>query len=393
MATGDEQQPMIIGEEQQPSTAGVSVRKKTRALTPLTESLAEAPTGAVALQAALQEIRQLREERMQQQILFASQLQQRDEARVQQQANFEAQLHQRDEVLRRMEERIRLQEQQNQLSRLNNNSEIRSVNVEETVPCVVINKELGYKLKPDIYDGTVPLREFFSQFELIARANSWSEATKNVALISSLRGKARAVLECVENVNSLTYAELKSKLELRFGEGYLSQTYYSQFTNRKQKLGEDEATLGSDIERLSQLAYPECPHQTRDKIACAQFVAALSNTFVKRTLQLEGLTSLKMAIQRAMAIRAIQESNLGNQKNFNNKFEKNFERKFNKCDGEKNGNNFKNKSKNNERSEGKKFSGRNFEGRKKIVKECWQCGSTGHFRAECPSLKNKVKEN
>lgn len=29
----------------------------------------------------------------------------------------------------------------------------------------------NYKLKPDTFDGTVPLREFFSQFNLIARAN------------------------------------------------------------------------------------------------------------------------------------------------------------------------------------------------------------------------------
>lgn len=31
---------------------------------------------------------------------------------------------------------------------------------------------LGYKLKPDSYDGTTPLREFLNQFKLIARANN-----------------------------------------------------------------------------------------------------------------------------------------------------------------------------------------------------------------------------
>ena len=92
---------------------------------------------------------------------------------------------------------------------------------------------------------------------------------------------------------------------MRFGESYLAQYYYSQFTNRKQRSGEDEATLGSDIERLSNLAYPDCSHQVRDKIACAQFVTALSNGFVRRTLQLEGITSLKMAVQRAMAVKVI----------------------------------------------------------------------------------------
>jgi len=113
-------------------------------------------------------------------------------------------------------------------------------------------------------------------------------------LLSSLRGKARAVLETLQDVSLVEFAELKSKLELRFGEGPLSQNYYVQFTNRKQKFGEDLATLGSELDRLVRLAYPECPHEIRDKIACAQFISAIFDNFVKRTLQLENITSLKI---------------------------------------------------------------------------------------------------
>jgi len=43
-----------------------------------------------------------------------------------------------------------------------------------------IHVDLDLKLKPDTYDGTVPLREFFAQFELIARASRWNEMTKIV---------------------------------------------------------------------------------------------------------------------------------------------------------------------------------------------------------------------
>jgi hypothetical protein len=60
--------------------------------------------------------------------------------------------------------------------------------------------------------------------------------------------------------------------------------YYTQFINRKQKFSEDFATLGADVERLSRLAYPECSKEVRDKIACAQFVTALSEEFIKRTV-------------------------------------------------------------------------------------------------------------
>jgi len=57
---------------------------------------------------------------------------------------------------------------------------------------------------------------------------------------------------------------------------------------------------------LSLLAYPECTKKVRNKIACAQFIAALTDGFIKRTLQLEGVNSLRTALERAMAIKAIQ---------------------------------------------------------------------------------------
>jgi len=171
-----------------------------------------------------------------------------------------------------------------------------------------LNSELGFKLKPNNYDGSVPLREFITQFDLIARANNWSDSHKTVALAACLRGKARSILDGIFEIENLKFEDLKSKLELRFGDGHLAQTYYTQFTNRKQRNSEDLASLGADLERLSRLAYPECSHEVRDKIACAQFIAALSDGFLKRTLQLENITSLKVAVERAMAVKVIQEN-------------------------------------------------------------------------------------
>jgi len=143
-------------------------------------------------------------------------------------------------------------------------------------------------------------------------------------------------LESVSDLENLSYDELKSKLKLRFGETPSLQNYYSQFTNQRQKFGEDIASLGSDLERLSQLAYPECSQIIRDKIACAQFVSALSDRFVSRILQLEGITSLRGAIVRAKTVKLIQESNFEQRKknvnfedrkeNGNNNFNGNFNR-------------------------------------------------------------------
>jgi len=46
------------------------------------------------------------------------------------------------------------------------------------------------------------------------------------------------------------------------------------------------------------LAYSECFLEVREKIACAQFISALTEGFIKRILQLEGVNSLKVTIER-----------------------------------------------------------------------------------------------
>jgi len=251
--------------------------------------------------------------------------------------------------------------------------------------CVYTHGELGFKLKPDTYDGTVSLREFFAQFELIARASRWNATAKTVALASCLRGKARAVLESVENLANLDYAELKSRLELRFGEGQLSQDYYASFTSRRQKFGEDFASFGADLERLCRLAYPEGTFTLRDKIACSQFVSGIADSFVKKTLRLEGLNSLKAAIVRARAVKEIQEEcydRKGRKMNFvgKNLYEKK-EQENGKAAGEK------------EDVRGKKELG-NVLGKNRVNissrKECWLCGKQGHFRFECPSKEENL---
>lgn len=135
---------------------------------------------------------------------------------------------------------------------------------------------------------------------------------KTITLASCLRRKARSVLDGIVEIEELRFTDLESRLELPLGEGHLAQMYYSQFTNRRQKVGEDLPTLGVEIERLSRLAYSECTHEVRDKITCAQFIAAMTNGFLKRTLQLENVNSLKSAIERAMTIRTIQENSFNN---------------------------------------------------------------------------------
>ena len=253
------------------------------------------------MEAVLLELHQMREER-------------RRERQEQQnfRAKMEARFVEREAAFRRMEERLN----DTQLSRSNNISAGEAPTDAARVDfssgrgnATGDRASFSLRVKTDTYDGTVPLREFLSQFSFISRANGWDEASQTVALASCLRGKARSVLDGLSaEKDKLTFSELKSELELRFGESELAQNFYLQFTNGKLLPGEDYATLGADLERLSRKVYPNCPHEMRDKVACAQFVAALSDGFVKRTLQVEGVSSLRVAIERARTLKFINEN-------------------------------------------------------------------------------------
>ncbi|XP_077277427.1 uncharacterized protein LOC143905721 isoform X2 [Temnothorax americanus] len=329
-------------------TSTALTRKRLRAATP--PLIPEMTTEVITLQAVMQEIREMRAER------------------TQREAEFAAMVQQRDDELRRIQERI------SQLSPSNNfaSGENASSATRETGASIDASGDQifrGIKLKPDTYDGTAPLREFLSQFSLIAVANKWNETEKAIILASCLRGKARSLLDSfADGIESLSYAELKAKLELRFGENELTQNYYLQFTNRRQRPGEDFATLGADLERLSQKAYPECSHEVRDKIASSQFVAALSDGFVKRTLQVEGVASLKIAIERSKTLKFINQNC--------------FSGKRDATPGESH-------SGQKEASETKKPFKQQKGNERRKTKECWGCGATGHFRSECPAQKQE----
>lgn len=273
---------------------------RTRSQTPATETViatasalptrkrARVETEIEALKAALEEIRQMREKRLR-----------REEENFAIQRRHEEELQQLRQQLSPSNFRI----SDNSAGGGESASAYRRMDVEN--PNFRTRTDIGYKLKPDTFDGTVPVTEFFAQFDLIARTNGWDENSKTVALVFSLRGKTRSVLETARDLTNLQYSELKSKLELRFGAGAHAQNFYTQFTSRRQKYGEDFASFGSELEKMSRLAYPECSYEIRDRIACVQFISSISDNYIRRTLQMENQTSLNSAVERAKTLKVI----------------------------------------------------------------------------------------
>ncbi|KAI4501057.1 hypothetical protein M0802_003860 [Mischocyttarus mexicanus] len=164
---------------------------------------------------------------------------------------------------------------------------------------------LGYAVEPDTFDREGNLRDFLSHFELVARANSWDESARALAHATSLRGEARAVLQAFGDREEFSFAALKSRQELRYGERLNQQKSYAEFASRRQKAGEDLAMLAADLERLARFVYSECTVETQDKIACGQFLNAIRDPEVQTTLKVEGVKSLRVAAVRALELETI----------------------------------------------------------------------------------------
>jgi len=112
---------------------------------------------------------------------------------------------------------------------------------------------------------------------------------------------------------------------------------------------------------------------------------------LRRTLQLEGITSLNLAVERAKAVKIIQgESFVGKKENFG-RFNKNSERgdyqKAERNDARKENGEKKNEEKKRENPPGGRWRRNNFSSKRK---ECWTCGKAGHFRAECPEERGNA---
>ncbi|XP_046142806.1 uncharacterized protein LOC123988073 [Osmia bicornis bicornis] len=166
--------------------------------------------------------------------------------------------------------------------------------------------DLGYVLKPPKFDGKTNWEEFKLQFEAIAGANRWDEPRKALALVTSLEGPARSVLTSLSVEKQTDFPALISALAFRYGTKNFENLNYVKFQNYKQRKGESISDLATEIERLAQAAFCECPLEIRDKLAASQFVSSLANEEMKRMLWLGGFTSLRAAVIRALEIEAVE---------------------------------------------------------------------------------------
>ncbi|GFX51320.1 retrovirus-related Pol polyprotein from transposon 412 [Trichonephila clavipes] len=118
-------------------------------------------------------------------------------------------------------------------------------------------------IKLSTYDRKSSWQVYKTQFSIVADANQWDSQTKACQLDASLRADAADILQTLPETQRLDFDALVNALELRFGEKCVKDYSRLQLKSRQQKVSETLQELATDVERLSHLAFSDCPTEEK----------------------------------------------------------------------------------------------------------------------------------
>ncbi|GFS99793.1 retrovirus-related Pol polyprotein from transposon 412 [Trichonephila clavipes] len=163
-------------------------------------------------------------------------------------------------------------------------------------------------IKLSTYDGKFSWHLYKTQFSIVADANQWDSQTKACQLAASLRADAADILQTLPETQRLDFDALVNALELRFGEKCVKDYSRLQLKSRQQKVSETLQELAMDVERLSHLAFSDCPTEVREVLALQHFIDGVRDAEIQKALQMADLKDLKGALVFAMKFEAAQQA-------------------------------------------------------------------------------------
>ncbi|GFW86889.1 gag-Pol polyprotein [Trichonephila clavipes] len=227
-------------------------------------------------------------------------------------------------------------------------------------------------IKLSTYDGKSSWQVYKTQFSIVADANQWDSQTKACQLAASLRADAADILQTLPETQRLDFDALVNALELRFGEKCVKDYSRLQLKSRQQKVSETLQELATDVERLSHLAFSDCPTEVREVLALQHFIDGVRDPEIQKALRMADLKDLKGALVFAMKFEAAQQATRKdrhpiravNESDTSNSSVERLERQMRS---------FLNRV---ESLMSQKADGKN-------TLKCWTCGREGHLQRSC----------
>ncbi|KFM73507.1 Gag-Pol polyprotein, partial [Stegodyphus mimosarum] len=235
-------------------------------------------------------------------------------------------------------------------------------------------------VKLSTYDGKTSWQVYKTQFSIVAEANGWDSQAKACHLAASLRADAADILQTLPENQRLDFEALPSALELRFGEKCLKDYSRLQLKSRQQKPTEKLQELATDVERLSHLAFSECPTEIREILSLQYFIDGIRDPEIQKALRMADVKDLKSALVYAMKFEVAQQATL------KDRYPVRAVRVHEPVDQLMARLDYLTRQLN--------ALQRNI-GNKKPTVKCWNCGAVGHMRRNCRtshSTENKMND-
>ncbi|GFU28582.1 retrovirus-related Pol polyprotein from transposon 412 [Trichonephila clavipes] len=226
--------------------------------------------------------------------------------------------------------------------------------------------------KLSTYDGKSSWQVYKTQFSIVADANQWDSQTKACQLAASLRADAADILQTLPETQRLDFEALVNALELRFGEKCVKDYSRLQLKSRQQKVSETLQELATDVERLSHLAFSDCPTEVREVLALQHFIDGVRDPEIQKALRMADLKDLKGALVFAMKFEAAQQATRKDRHPI---------RAVNESDTSNSGVERLERQMRSFLNRVESLMSQKADGKKTL--KCWTCGREGHLQRSC----------
>lgn len=130
-------------------------------------------------------------------------------------------------------------------------------------------------VRPDKFDGIGDCDRFLDHFNIVARANGWSNADKAVQLPAYLSGAAFDFFRRLSDPCGLSFVELEGLLREEFQDAKLPTDSARSLSSLKKQTKETISCFSDRVQEAVKVSYPKFSGPDREEVCRAHFVNGL----------------------------------------------------------------------------------------------------------------------